>query len=137
MLNRLQSLSLPNNLQPQLSPWSPIGEIYRYQLFGPGYTLNELKADAGLACRPPDQTVPGIIDITTFGGTTRQYQAETDPNRLLAMGVTLTQVVTAIQSSNANAGGNYLTIGNQSVNVRGIGLVEIARRHRPRRRRRK
>ena len=67
--------------------------------------------------------MPGIIDVATFGGTTRQYQAEIDPHKLLAMGVTMTQVVNAVQNSNANAGGNYLTLGSQSVNVRGIGLL--------------
>ncbi len=67
--------------------------------------------------------VPGIIDITTFGGTTRQYQIEADPNRLLGYGVTLPQVLSAIQSSNANAGGNYVQLGNQNVNVRALGQV--------------
>lgn len=123
VLNRLQTLSLPNNLQPQLSPWSPIGEIFRYQLSGPGYTLNELKATQDWLVRRELKQVPGIIDITTFGGTTRQYQVETDPAKLLSYGVTLPQVVNAIQSSNANAGGNYLQLGNQNVNVRALGLV--------------
>jgi heavy metal efflux system protein len=118
-LNRLESLTLPNNLQPQLSPESPVGEIYRYQLIGPSYSLNELKAEQ-------DWFVVRQIksDVATFGGTTRQYRAEIDPNHLLAMGVTMTQVVNAIQNSNANAGGNYLTMGTQSVNVRGIGLLK-------------
>jgi cobalt-zinc-cadmium resistance protein CzcA len=123
VLNRLQTLTLPNNLQPQLSPWSPIGEIYRYQLVGPGYTLNEIKATQDWLVTRQIKQVPGIIDVTTFGGTTRQYQVEPDPNKLLAYGITLTQLVNAIQSSNANAGGNYLTLGNQSVNVRAIGQV--------------
>ena len=122
-LNRLQSVNLPNNLQPQLSPESPIGEIYRYQLTGPGYSLNELKATQDWLLVREMKQVPGIIDVATFGGTTRQYQAEVDPNKLLAYGVTMTQVVNAIQNSNANAGGNYLTLGSQSVNVRGIGLL--------------
>lgn len=122
-LNRLQSVNLPNNLQPQLSPESPIGEIYRYQLTGPGYTLNELKAVQDWFVVREIKQVPGIIDVATFGGTTRQYQAEVDPNKLLAYGVTMTQVLNAIQNSNANAGGNYLTLGSQSVNVRGIGLL--------------
>jgi heavy metal efflux system protein len=122
-LNRLQSVNLPNNLQPQLSPESPIGEIYRYQLTGPGYSLNDLKATQDWLLVREMKQVPGIIDVATLGGTTRQYQAEVDPNRLLAHGVTMTQVVNAIQNSNANAGGNYLTLGSQSVNVRGIGLL--------------
>ena len=122
-LNRLQEVNLPNNLQPQLSPESPIGEIYRYQLTGPGYSLNELKATQDWLVVREMKQVPGIIDVATFGGTTRQYQAEVDPNKLLAMGVTMTQVVNAVTNSNANAGGNYMTIGSQSVNVRGIGLL--------------
>ena len=124
VLNRLQTLALPNGLQPQLSPWSPIGEIYRYQLTGSGYSLNELKATQDWLVRRELRQVPGIIDITTFGGTTRQYQVEADPNKLLAMNVTLPQVLNAIQNSNANAGGNYLTLGDQSINVRALGLLK-------------
>jgi cobalt-zinc-cadmium resistance protein CzcA len=124
VLNRLQTLSLPGGLQPQLSPWSPIGEIYRYQLTGGGYSLNELKATQDWLVRRELRQVPGIIDITTFGGTTRQYQVEVDPNKLLAMNVTLPQVLNAIQNSNANAGGNYLTLGDQSINVRALGLLK-------------
>jgi heavy metal efflux system protein len=124
VLNRLQTLALPNGLQPQLSPWSPIGEIYRYQLTGGGYSLNELKATQDWLVRRELKQVPGIIDITTFGGTTRQYQIEADPNKLLAMNVTLPQVLNAIQNSNANAGGNYLTLGDQNINVRALGLLK-------------
>src|SRR5580704_1990097 len=122
-LNRLQQVNLPNNLQPQLSPESPVGEIYRYQLTGPGYSLNEIKATQDWLMVREIKQVPGIIDVATFGGTTRQYQAEVDPNKLLTYGVTMTQVVNAVTNSNANAGGNYLTMGSQSVNVRGIGLL--------------
>ena len=122
-LNRLQSVNLPGNLQPQLSPESPIGEIYRYQLTGPGYSLNELKATQDWLLVREMKRVPGIIDVATFGGTTRQFQAEIDPSKLLAYGVNMTQVANAVQNSNANAGGNYLTLGSQSVNVRGIGLL--------------
>ncbi len=122
-LNRLQAVNLPNNLQPQLSPESPVGEIYRYELTGPGYSLNELKATQDWLVVRQMKQVPGVLDVATFGGTTRQYQAEVDPNKLLAMGVTMTQIGNAVQNSNANAGGNYLTLGSQSVNVRGIGLL--------------
>ena len=123
VLNRLQTLQLTNNLQPQLSPWSPIGEIYRFRLAGEGYSLNELKAAADWLVRREVKLVPGIIDLTTFGGTTRQYQAEIDPRRLIQYNVTLPQVVAAVQNSNANAGGSYMTLGSQDVNVRGIGLL--------------
>lgn len=122
-INRLQQVTLPANLQPQLSPESPVGEIYRYELTGPDYSLNELKATQDWLVVRAIKQVPGIIDVATFGGTTRQYQAEVDPNKLLAYGVSMTQVINAVQNSNANAGGNYLTMGSQSVNVRGVGLL--------------
>ncbi len=122
VLNRVQLATLPNGLQPQLSPESPVGEIYRFRLDGAS-GLNELKATADWLVRREIKLVPGIIDVTVFGGTTRQYQAEIDPNKLLQYKVTLPQLVQAIGNSNANAGGNYLTIGTQSVNVRGIGLL--------------
>src|SRR5258708_5675791 len=123
-LNRMQLVSLPNGLTPQLSPWSPVGEIYRYRLDGPGYSLNERKAVADWYVRREIKQVAGIIDVVTFGGTTRQYQAEVDPQKLLAYNVTLPQVLTALSASNANVGGNYLTLGSQSVNVRGVGLLQ-------------
>src|ERR1700749_5124725 len=86
-LNRIQQVNLPNQLQPQLSPESPIGEIYHYQLTGPGYSLNELKATQDWLLVREMKPAPGIIDVATFGGTTRQFQAEIDPSKLLAYGV--------------------------------------------------
>ena len=80
VLNRLQTVTLPQNLQPQLSPWSAIGEIYRYQLKGEGYSLNEIKATQDWFVRRELKQVPGIIDVTTFGGATKQYQAEINPS---------------------------------------------------------
>jgi cobalt-zinc-cadmium resistance protein CzcA len=124
VVNRLQFVVLPQGIAPpQLSPWSTIGEILRYRLDGPGYSLNELKAAQDWLVRREIKQVPGIIDITTFGGTTRQYQAEVDPRKLLQYGVTLPQVLNAVAAGNANAGGNYLTLGSQNVNVRGLGLL--------------
>jgi cobalt-zinc-cadmium resistance protein CzcA len=123
VLNRLQLIQLPSGLSPQLSPWSPVGEIYRYQLYGPAYSLNELKATQTWFVTREIKQVSGIIDVTSFGGSTRQYIADIDPRKLLQFNVTLPQVVTAVGSSNANAGGNYLTMGSQNVNVRGLGLL--------------
>jgi cobalt-zinc-cadmium resistance protein CzcA len=124
VLNRLQTVTLPQNLQPQLSPWSAVGEIYRYQLKGEGFSLNEIKATEDWFVRRELKEVPGIIDVTTFGGTTKQYQAEIDPLKLLQYNVTLPQVLSAIAASNQNAGGNYLQLGAQSINVRGLGLLK-------------
>ena len=122
-LNRLQLVTLPSNLSPQLSPWSPIGEIYRYRLAGGEFSLNELKATEDWLVRREMKQVSGIIDVTSFGGTTRQYIAEVDPRKLLQYNVSLPQVVAAVSASNANAGGNYLSIGSQNINVRGLGLL--------------
>ena len=124
VLNRLQTVTLPQGLQPQLSPWSAVGEIYRYQLKGQGYSLNEIKATQDWFVLRELKQVPGIIDVTTFGGTTKQYHAEVDPQRLLQFNVTLPQVIAAINASNQNAGGNYLQVGDQNVNVRGLGLLK-------------
>src|SRR5580704_1346579 len=123
-LNRLQLVSLPSNLSPQLSPESPIGEIYRYRLYGPNYSLNELKAAQDWFVTREIKQVSGIIDVVGFGGSTLEYVAEVDPRKLLQYNVTLPQVVAAVSASNANAGGNYLTMGSQSVNVRGVGLLQ-------------
>ncbi len=123
-LNRLQNLALPGNLSPQLSPESPIGEIYRYRLSGPSYSLNELKATQDWFVTREVKQVPGVIDVASFGGTSRNYLAEVDPQKLLQYNVTLPQVVAAVSASNANAGGSYLTMGSQSVNVRGVGLLQ-------------
>jgi heavy metal efflux system protein len=124
VLNRLQTVTLPQGLQPQLSPWSAVGEIYRYQLRGADYSLNELKATQDWFVVRELKQVPGIIDVSTFGGTTKQYHAEIDPNKLLQYNVTLPQIIAAISSSNQNAGGNYLEVGDQNVNVRGVGLLQ-------------
>src|ERR1700687_1177849 len=93
-MNRLQQLTLPGNVTPQWSPWSPTGEIYRYRLESNDYSLNELKATEDWLVRREIKQVSGIVDVTTFGGTTRQYQAEMDPRKLLQFQVTLPQVVT-------------------------------------------
>src|SRR5271163_4950947 len=99
VLNRLQLVSLPANLSPQLSPESPIGEIYRYRLSGPEYSLNELKATQDWLVTREIKQVSGIVDVAGFGGSTRQYIAEIDPRKLLQYNVTLPQVVAAMGSS--------------------------------------
>jgi cobalt-zinc-cadmium resistance protein CzcA len=124
VLNRLQLVSLPANLSPQLSPESPVGEIYRYRLSGPEYSLNELKATQDWLVTREIKQVSGIVDVAGFGGSTRQYVAEVDARKLLQLNVTLPQVIAAVAASNANAGGNYLTMGSQSVNIRGVGLLQ-------------
>jgi len=125
-LNRLNTVTnLPNNAQPSISPESPVGELYRYQLIGPpGYSLIDLKTLNDWVLRRRFKTVPGVIDIVAWGGLTKEYHVEVDLNKLPAYNVTLPQVIAAISNSNINVGARTLDIGQQAVNVRGIGLID-------------
>jgi cobalt-zinc-cadmium resistance protein CzcA len=124
VLNRLISVQLPNGVQPSLSPWWAIAEIYRYELTANGGTsLTDLKTIQDWQVRREFRRIPGVIDVTAFGGTTKEYHIDIDPGKLLSYGVSLSQVMTALTNSNANVGGNYLTVGAQNYNIRGLGLI--------------
>ena len=125
VLNQLSQLApLPNGAQPTISPTSPIGEIYRYQLVGPpGFSVTDLKTLQDWVLERRFKAVPGVIDVTGWGGKTKTYEATVDLNRLLQYHLTLQQVVQALNSSNLNVGGNTLEIGSQAAVVRGIGLI--------------
>ncbi len=124
VLNRVASVDFPPGVQPSLSPWWAIAEIYRYELTGePGVNLTELKTVQDWQVRRSFRRIPGVIDVTAFGGTTKEYHVDIDPGRLISYGVNLSQAMTALQNSNANVGGNYLALGAQNYNVRGVGLI--------------
>src|SRR6516164_3788279 len=124
VINRLGMISnLPQGVTPTLSPWSPIGEIVRYVLEGPGYTLNQRKAVQDWVLNRAFKTVPGVIDVTGFGGTVKQYQVLLDTQLMKRYDVTLQMVTDAIRQSNANVGGDILPLGPQSHNVRAIGYL--------------
>jgi len=124
VINRLATVSLPQNVQPALSPWWAIAEIYRYELAGDGKTsLTDLKTIQDWQVRREFRRVPGIIDVTAFGGTTQEYHVDIDPGKLISYQVSLAQVMEALTNSNANVGGNYLTVGAQNYNIRGLGLI--------------
>ncbi|MDQ6801333.1 MAG: CusA/CzcA family heavy metal efflux RND transporter [Acidobacteriota bacterium] len=123
VINRLQFAQLPNGLQPQLSPWNAIGEIYRYRVTGPRYSLQELKAAQDWILERQFKQVPGVVDVTSFGGFTKEYHVEIDPHRLRAYGLTLPQINAAIANANQNVGGQRITLGEQSFTVRGVGLL--------------
>ncbi len=128
VLNRLAMITLPGNVQPALSPWWAIAEIYRYELTGDaGMSLTDLKTLQDWKLQREFKRVPGVVDVTAFGGTTKEYHVEVDPGALISYGVSLQQVQDALTNSNANVGGNYLTIGAQSHNIRGLGLIENLR----------
>ncbi|SIN71661.1 cobalt-zinc-cadmium resistance protein CzcA [Singulisphaera sp. GP187] len=123
VLNRINTVDLPKGIRPELSPWSPTGEIVRYVLEGPGYTTNQLKAVQDWVLNRSLKQVPGVIDVVGFGGTIKQYQVLVDTRLLKQYSVTMQQVEEAIERSNANVGGDILTLGTQSHNVRAIGLL--------------
>lgn len=124
VLNRLGMVALPGNVQPTLSPWWAIAEIFRYELTGDNASLTELKTIQDWQLQREFKRVPGVVDVTAFGGTTKEYHVDLNPGLLLSYGVTLQQVSAALANSNANVGGNYLSIGAQNHNVRGIGLID-------------
>lgn len=125
VVNRLAQLSpLTNGAAPQISPWSPIGEIYRYRLVGPpGYTLIDLKTLQDWILQRRFKSVPGVIDVTGWGGVTKTFQITVDLGRLQEYGLTLPQVLQALGNSNVNVGGQTVNIGPQAAVVRGIGLI--------------
>src|ERR1700704_1617535 len=125
VLNRLSQLpALPNGAQPQISPVSPIGEIYRYRLAGPpGYSVLDLKTLQDWVLQRRFRAVPGVIDVTAWGGKTKTFELEVDFNKLIAYGLTLPQLLQALNNSNINVGGNTVNIGSQAAVVRGVGLI--------------
>ncbi|MGH7258179.1 MAG: efflux RND transporter permease subunit, partial [Nitrospiraceae bacterium] len=123
VVNRLATVTIPPGAQPTLSPWWAIAEIYRYELAGVGQNLTDLKTIQDWQVRREFKRIPGVIDVTAFGGTTKEYHVDIDPGKLISYGVSLSQVMQALNNSNANVGGNYLTIGAQNFNIRGLGLI--------------
>jgi cobalt-zinc-cadmium resistance protein CzcA len=119
-----QNVSLPGGVQPNIQGSSLVGEIYRYQLIGPShYGLTNLRTLQDWVLQRRLLTVPGVIQVVTWGGTTKTYDVEVDLHKLDAYGVTLPQVLSAIGNSNVNVGGRTINVGQQSVNVRGVGLI--------------
>jgi cobalt-zinc-cadmium resistance protein CzcA len=125
VLNKLSQLGpLLNNAQPQISPLSPIGEIYRYRLVGPpNYSVLDLKTLQDWVLQRRFRVVPGVIDVTGWGGKTKTYELQVDFNKLVANGLTLPQLLQAVSNANVNVGGNTVNIGSQSAVVRGVGLI--------------
>jgi cobalt-zinc-cadmium resistance protein CzcA len=119
-----QNVSLPNNVQATIQGSSLVGEIYRYQVVGPpGFGLTNLRTVQDWILQRRLLTVPGVIQVNTWGGTTKEFDVEVDLPKLDAYNVTLPQVITAIGNANINVGGRTINIGQQSVNIRGVGLI--------------
>ena len=125
VINRLGEIgTLPGNVQPQLSPNSPVGEIYRYRLVGPpGYSLVNLKTLQDWVLQRRFKAVPGVIDVTGWGGRTKSYDVTIDQDKMVSYGLTVQQILTVLNNSNINVGGQTVDFAQQSAIVRGVGLI--------------
>ena len=127
VLDRLQNVTLPAGVNTGIGPdYSPIGQIMFYTLTSanPKYDVMELKALNDWFVVNQLKSVPNIVDVNPFGGPTREYQVQLDPNRLVSFGLTLPQVEQALVANNINAGGGFIERGQQSLNVRAVGLMQ-------------
>lgn len=126
--NRLSQLgSLPNGAQPQISPTSPIGEIFRYRVVGPpNYSVTDLKTLQNWLLERRFKAVPGVIDVTGWGGKTKTYDIAIDQRKLIGYGLSVPQVLQALGNANINVGGQTVNFGAQSAVVRGVGLIHSA-----------
>jgi cobalt-zinc-cadmium resistance protein CzcA len=123
-INRLKDATLPTTVTPVISPAGGVSEIMRYQIKGPpGMDLIELKTIQDWIVERKLRIAAGVADVAVLGGKTKEFQAEIDLNRMRAYGLTLPQIISAISTSNASVGGRTIAAGEQSVNVRGIGVL--------------
>lgn len=123
-LNRLKDADLPAGVQPVISPAGTISEIFRYELVGPpGMGVMELKTLQDWVVERRLRIVPGVSDVLVLGGKTKEIQAEIDMVRMMAHGITMPQIISAISAGNSNVGGRTISMGEQQVNVRGIGVA--------------
>jgi len=127
VLERLSQVTLPPNVVPQMgTDWSPVGQIYFFTLrsTNPAYDPMELKSLEDWVIEKNFKAVPDIVDVSSFGGPTREYQVRVDPNKLIAYGLSLAQIEQQLTNNNTNAGGSFIQEGLQQINVREVGLVD-------------
>src|SRR6202021_2241213 len=125
VLERLSQVTLPAGLQPQMgTDWSPVGQIYWYTLrsTNPVYDNMDLKSIEDWTLENQFKSVPGVVDVSSFGGMTREYQVRVDPDKLVSYGLSIGQVEQQISNNNTNAGGSFVEVGLQQMNVRALGL---------------
>jgi len=126
VLERLAQVQLPAGLQPQMgTDWSPVGQIYFYHLVSknPKYDVMELKALEDWVLEKQFKSVPNVVDVSSLGGMTREYQVRVDPSKLIAHGLSIGQLETQLANNNVNAGGSFIQSGLQQLNVRAVGLI--------------
>src|SRR5258706_1217997 len=124
VLEKLRDATLPDGVTPTLGPLAtPIGELYRYSLEGPGYDSMQLRELEDWVVEPRLLQVPGIADIVPFGGLVKQYQIEIDPVALDKFGLSISQIAQSVNANNQNAGGALLDNQQQAMVIRGVGLL--------------
>ena len=129
VLEKLSQVNLPNGLQPTLgADYSPVGQIYFFTLTStnPTYDVMELKTLQDWVVVKQLKSVPDVVDVSVFGGATREYQVQVDPNKLISYGLSIGEVEQALSNNNVNAGGSFIERGGQAINVRAVGLVQSA-----------
>jgi cobalt-zinc-cadmium resistance protein CzcA len=129
VLERLEEVDLPNGLQPRMgADYSPVGQIYWYSLHStnPSVDLMDLKSIEDWTLEKQFKSVPNVVDVVGFGGTTREYQVSVDPEKLISYGLSLGQVEQQLANNNVNAGGSFVEAGLQQINVRALGLIRSA-----------
>jgi cobalt-zinc-cadmium resistance protein CzcA len=120
-----QNVSLPGGQVPNIQANSSTGEIYRYQVVGPKhFGITNLRTVQDWIVARRLLTIPGIAAVNSWGGPTKEFQVEVDPHKLEAYSVTIPQILTALGNANVNVGGREIRIGQQSVNIRGVGLID-------------
>jgi heavy metal efflux system protein len=125
VLERLNQVSLPAGLTPQMgTDWSPVGQIYWYTLesSNPAYDVMEKKSLEDWLLEKSFKSVPGVVDVSSFGGPTKEYQIRIDPEKLVAYGLTIGQVEQQLSANNTNGGGSFIEQGAQQINVQSLGL---------------
>jgi cobalt-zinc-cadmium resistance protein CzcA len=130
VLERLTQVTLPPGLQPQIgTDWSPVGQIFFYTLrsTNPQYGVMDLKSLEDWVLEKQFKSVPNVVDVSSLGGVTREYQVRVDPDKLISYGLSIGQVEQQLTNNNVNAGGSFIEQGLQQVNVRAIGLVKTVR----------
>jgi heavy metal efflux system protein len=127
VLERLGGANLPDGLSPSMgTDWSTVGQIYWYTLksTNPKYDMMELKSLQDWVVSKHFKSVPNVVDVSTFGGATREYQVRVDPGKLVSYGLSIGQLEQQLGSNNVNAGGSFVELGTQQMNVRTIGLFK-------------
>jgi heavy metal efflux system protein len=129
-LERVSQVTLPPGVSAQIGPdFSPVGQIYWYTLrsTNPSYDVMELKSLQDWVITKYMKSVPDVVDDSSFGGTTREYQVRIDPDKLISYGLSLAQLEQQLTNANSNGGGSFIEVGSQQINVRAVGLVRNVR----------